>query len=408
MKKTVTGLAYFWIIMITVLLTGSLYVPNAYAESVPGVTDDTILIGLVGPLSGPAAIFGKQSVYLPEALYMEYGQNIHGRKIKVIKADTGADPVKGIAAVKRLIYDDKVFFLNGPAASNVVLAVKPIIEKSGTPCFSQGGPADGITNPIAKSLFNPGVSSSGVAKTMVDFAMSIPGVKRVGIIRHTDEWASAIYNPMIKYMKEQYNISPVADVVTERGVADVTPQVLKLKEANIDVVLTPIYVAETTAFLRDAYKLGLDVPIVGGSATTCVDQYESLKNLDMLKKFFSPNWTKYPLDHPKVKKYEDLLKKYHPSLKFDGLTICTVEGVNLVIDALQKCGRDLTQEKFIRILETEYKNWEHPDYIWATPISFSENDHQGMSAMIMSTIATGKFEIVQTYSDYEKLMGKGN
>lgn len=406
MRIRVNKVGYILAITVMIILTGTFRMPEALAGPVPGVTDDTILIGLLCPLSGSGAIFGKQCADLPEALYREFGQNIHGRKIKVIRVDEACDPVKAVAGAKRLIYDDKVFFLNGPAASNSALAVKPIIAKSGTPTFTQGGPADAIADPVVKSLFNPGISSTGVARTMVDFAMSIPGAKRVGIIRHTDEWASAIYKPMINYMKTKYKITPVCDVVTERGVADVTPQVLKLKNAKVDVVLTPIYVAETTAFLRDAYKLGLDVPIVGASATTCADQYESLKNLAPLKKFFSPSWTKYPLNHPKVKYYETLLHKYFPDRKFDGLTICTVEGVNLVLDALQKCGRDLTQEKFIKILETNYTNWQHKNYIWATPIRFSKTNHQGMQAMIMSTFAKGKFELVKTYSDYQKLMKK--
>jgi branched-chain amino acid transport system substrate-binding protein len=405
-RKKTKRLGFILMIVATVALTGVFHIPEAFAGTVPGVTDDTILIGLLCPLSGPAAIFGKQCADLPEALYREFGQNIHGRKIKVIRVDEGCDPVKAIAGAKRLIYDDKVFFLNGPACSNSVLAVKPIIAQTGTPTFSQGSPADAIVNPIVKSLFNPGISSTGVAKAMVDFAMTIPGVKRIGVIRHTDEWASAIYKPMIKYMKERYNVSPVADVVTERGVADVTPQVLKLKAANVDVVLAPIYVAETSAFIRDAYKLGLKVPIVGASATTVADQYESLKTLLPLKKYFSPSWAKYPLDNPKVKVYEALMKKYFPDKKFDGLTICTVEGVNLVLDALKKCGRDLTQEKFINILETNYTNWGPKNYIWASPIRFSKTSHQGMDSMLMSTIVTGKTEIVKTYADYEKLIKK--
>jgi len=40
-----------------------------------------------------------------------------------------------------------------------------------------------------------------------------------------------VLHPLIAYLKEKYDITPVADVVTEMGVADVTPQVLKLKAA---------------------------------------------------------------------------------------------------------------------------------------------------------------------------------
>lgn len=380
--------------------------PLARSASVLGVTDDTILIGVPAPLSGPAALFAKQAADFPEAVYLEWGKNIHGRNIKLIKADDGCDPVKAVAAVKKLIYVDKVFLLHGPACTSAILASKPIIAQEGIPAVTTGGPADAIVNPLVKGLFNPGFSSSGTARSMVDFAMSKPGVKRVGIVHHTTEWAMSYYNPLIAYLKEKYDITPVADVVTEMGVADVTPQVLKLKAANPDVILAPIYISETTAFLRDANKLGLDVPIIGATATSTTDQYESLKSLVPVKKFFTPFWCKYALDHPKVKVYEDVFKKYHPEKKFDAQTLCAFNAPVLVIDALKRCGRDLTQQKFIDVLETSYQNWEPDNYIGAGPLSFSKTDHQGMKKMVMSTVGTGKFEIVATYGEYEGLMKK--
>jgi len=57
------------------------------------------------------------------------GGNNHGRNIKLIKADDGCDPVKAVAAVKKLIYVDKVFLLHGPACTSAILASKPIIAR---------------------------------------------------------------------------------------------------------------------------------------------------------------------------------------------------------------------------------------------------------------------------------------
>jgi len=394
------------IVLAIALFTWCFSLSVALSASVPGVTDDSILIGIAAPLSGPAALFAKQGSDFPESVFLEWGKNIHGRNIKLIKADEGCEPVKAVAAVKRLIYVDKVFLINGPCCSSSCLAAKPIVAQEGTPTLTSGGPADSIVNPVVKNLFNPGFSSAWTARSMVDFVMTVPGVKRVGVIHHTDEWGTAFYNPIIEHLKTKYNITPVVDVVTERGVADVTPQVLKLKGGNVDVILAPLYISETTAFLRDSFKLGLDVPIIGGTATSTTDQYESLKSLGPLKKYFSPYWSKYPLDHPKVKVYEDLFKKYHPEKKFDAQTLCAANLPLVILDALKRSGRDLTQEKFINVLETSYQNWEPDNYIGAGPLSFSKTDHQGMKKMVMSTIVTGKFEIVTNFQDYEKLVKK--
>jgi branched-chain amino acid transport system substrate-binding protein len=389
-----------------IMVLGLFLVPSEGAsQGVPGVTDDTILVGIHNALTGPAGIYGKIAD-LSQAMFMEWGKNIHGRNIKVIVLDDAGDPVKGIAAAKRLIYDDKVFLLNACSVSNVALAVRPVVEKTGTPFLTQAAVADGIVVPTVKNIFNPGFVSSSASKTLVDFAMTIPNVKRIGIIRHTDEWAMALYKPLVEYLKEKYNLTPTIEVITERGVPDVTPQVLKLKNANVDVIFSLIYIVDTTAFLRDAYKLGLDVPICGSTATAVTDQYESLKNLAPLKKYFAPYWCKYPVDDPRVKVYENLLKKYQFTKKFDAVTVYITGAPLVIMDALRKCGKDLTQEKFINVLETQYNNWEPENYIGATPLTFSKSDHIGMKRIVMSTIATGKFEVIKAYPEYEKLMKK--
>jgi branched-chain amino acid transport system substrate-binding protein len=372
----------------------------AASQTVEGITSDSILIGMHNAFTGSAAIYSKVAE-LSEAMFLEYGKNINGRSIKVIKYDDGCDPVKGVAAAKKLIYEDKVFLINACACSNVALAVRPLVEKTGTLFFTQAAVANGIVVPTVKNIFNPGWVSSSASRTLADFAMGIPGVKKIGIIRHTDEWALALYKPLIAYLKEKYNVTPEVEVITERGVPDVTPQVLKLKSSNVDVVFSLIYIVETTAFLRDANRLGLDVPIMGGTATSVTDQYESLKSLAPLKKYFSPCWIKYPLDNPKVKIYEDLLKKYYPAKKFDAVT-CYVTGTPLIImDALKKAGRDLTPEKFIDILETQYNNWEPENFIGAAPITLSKTKHVGMDRVTMASIASGKFEIVPTYQYFD-------
>jgi branched-chain amino acid transport system substrate-binding protein len=380
------------------------FAPPGFAASVPGVTDDTIVIGITTPMTGPAALYAKCG-QMYEAIFSEWGKNINGRNIKIVRIDDGCDPVKGIAAIKKLIFDDSVFMLSSGQCSNMCLAVKPTVVESNIPMVTHGCIADGMYVPTVKNIFNPAYISTDASKSMVDFAMSIAGPKsKIGIIRHTDEWATSIYKPIVSYLKEKYGTTPIVDVTMERGTADATSQALKLKQENIDAVIAILFPAETTAFLRDAHKIQYSIPIVGSTATSVSDQFQSLKSIEPLKKYFGPFAIKYPLDHPKVKIYEELLKKYFPETKFDAFAVFATGGPLVVIDALKKCGRDLTREKFLDILETNYTNWEPENYIGAVPLTFSKTDHVGMNRLVMSTIATGKFEIIKNYEDYAKLL----
>ena len=372
----------------------------------PGVTDDTIYIGLTTPMTGPASVYAKCG-HMYEAILTEWGKNINGRHIKVIPTDDGCDPVKGIAAVKKLIYDDSVFMLSSGQCSNMCLAVKPVVEEAGVPMMTHGCNADAMYIPVVTNIFNPLYSSTGAAHSIVDFAVTIPGDRsKIGIISHTDEWGTSNHRAVVDYLKEKYHNEPIIDVTMERGTADATAQILKLKQANVEIVIAVLFPAETTVFLRDAHNLRFDKPIVGSTATTVSDQYASLKSVEPLKKYFGPFGIKYPLDHPKVKVYEDLFKKYYPDEKFDAYAVFATAGPLVIIDALKKCGRDISREKFINILETQYTDWDPEDYIGAVPVTYSKTDHVAMNRLVMSTFATGRFEIIKTYEDYEKLINK--
>ena len=107
-----------WILLGTALVSWQTCIPSAFPASVPGVTDDTITIGVTTPMTGPASLYAKVGE-MSECMFWEWGKNINGRNIKTIKLDDGCDPVKGIAAVKKLIFDEKVFLLFSGQCSNM-------------------------------------------------------------------------------------------------------------------------------------------------------------------------------------------------------------------------------------------------------------------------------------------------
>jgi branched-chain amino acid transport system substrate-binding protein len=389
--------------MVLGLLTWYGAVPPPASAADPGITDDTILIGMTAPMTGGAAVYSKVAE-TSEAVLLEYGKNIYGRNIKIIKYDDNCDPVKGIAAVKKLIYDDKVFMLHYGMCSNMVLATKPTLVSSGVPFIAQGASASPIYIPTTRNIFTSVWTSNVAIEKMIDFAMAIPNANKFGVIRHTDEWATAQYKPAMEYLKAKYNKPFAAEVTLERGSADATSQILRLKQESVDVVVAVLFPAETAVFLRDAHKLGLNAFIMGGTGAAVSDQYESLRSPEPLKRFFGPLAVKYPLDHPKAKFYQELVKKYYPNTKFDDWHIFNTGGPWVILDALKKAGRDLTREKFLDILETQYGSWEHEQYLGAVPLTFSKDNHVGLQGLTMSVYANGRINVVRSFQEYEKLM----
>ncbi len=106
----------------------------ARADSVQGITDTTIKIGILGPFSGESSVFDPLN-YGPDAYlrYINAQGGVNGRKFETVFADSACNEAKGIAAAKKLIYEDKVFMIMGNPCSGVAMAIKPMLEKEGVP-----------------------------------------------------------------------------------------------------------------------------------------------------------------------------------------------------------------------------------------------------------------------------------
>ena len=128
---------------------------GSWAET--GVTKDEIVIGSFGPLTGPVYMFGALSMNGVEAAFDKVNEQggIHGRKLRLIRENDFCQPEPAIAAVKKLIYSDKVFAILGGACTNGALAAKPEIIKENVPWLIFGATADELTVPVSPNIFKP-------------------------------------------------------------------------------------------------------------------------------------------------------------------------------------------------------------------------------------------------------------
>src|ERR1700737_3347397 len=96
----------------------SLFGLSASHAAEVGVTDKEIKIGILGSLTGPAAIFGTGNLAGATIAFEEVNAagGVNGRKLEWISLDDESSPPKAIAAYKRLVDQEKVFAIFGPAA----------------------------------------------------------------------------------------------------------------------------------------------------------------------------------------------------------------------------------------------------------------------------------------------------
>jgi branched-chain amino acid transport system substrate-binding protein len=96
---------------------------------------ETVKVGIVGPLAGPFAVMGEQWRQGVESYLAQHGDTAGGRKIEVIYRDTGGDPSKAKQLVQELVVRDKVSFLGGFGLSPEASAAAPIVNQAKIPTF---------------------------------------------------------------------------------------------------------------------------------------------------------------------------------------------------------------------------------------------------------------------------------
>jgi branched-chain amino acid transport system substrate-binding protein len=373
----------------------TLFAVPANAEDKTGVTKDTIKIGLFGPMTGVASAIQKQ-VYGSAAIYKDVNDHggINGRKIELVIEDDGCNPDKGIAAVNKLLHQDKVFLLHGAWCSSVALAIKPELAKNpAVPYLVLAAASAAISTPVQPNIFHPIVTTQVAGRQMAEFAVSKPGAKKIAIIRHSDEWGTTYSKAAIERLKE-LGIEPAAVVNFDRGQTDATSQVLAIKQAAPDVVLAFLYPAEFAIYLREAYKSQIRTTTIGSTATSIDDANKMVGIPAALKDVYCAWPLSDSLSSPKLQKFAKIFTKYYPAEALDMNAFYSMGGAIAIVKVLKRLGPDVTRERFIAELN---KLNDFDTGVQSASMSFSPNDHRGIRAVKMIGLVKQKEVLFNKY-----------
>ncbi|MBV9782901.1 MAG: ABC transporter substrate-binding protein [Acidisphaera sp.] len=376
-----------WLAALTILLAAG----AAAAET--GVTKDTIKLGMFGPLTGPVAVFGYPINDGAIAIYDKVNDEggIYGRKIEIIDEDGACDPAKTRAAVKKLISRDQVFAVHGGNCSAAAFATRQEFSDDHVPWMVMAATLDKISAPLDRYVFTTTPPGSTDSAEIIRFIRSMPNVKRVAVVRHTDEWANYKLETIRRELTGP-DLQLVADEVLDRNATDATTQVLKIKEAKPDVVLFITYPGESAVFLRDSRKYGLDGPFVGTNATMdLLDLADRAGGFENLKDVYADAFLAGPIGSPEMQGSTDIFKKYFPNEKLQSLSFYGMSGAYTIVDALRRAGPDLTRDKFIAALESTKDLSVGPSYC---KVTITPENHQGCLAQHMWTVRDGKIAVV--------------
>ena len=123
-----------------------------------GITPSEISIGAIGALTGPLAFIGAPGRDSMSLAFDEINAKggVCGRKLR-LGFEHASSPAESIAAVKKLVEQDKVFILVLASGSTGAAAAADYVRQVGVPTYNLYGSTPIIREPFAKNVFHGAV-----------------------------------------------------------------------------------------------------------------------------------------------------------------------------------------------------------------------------------------------------------
>jgi branched-chain amino acid transport system substrate-binding protein len=224
------------------------------AFSTIATAQETIKIGLHGPLSGSAAQMGVDQKSGVDMAMDEVNKSggVKGKKIEIVFYDDEAKPDKSVNVAEKLISQGVVAIIGSNTSANN-LAIGPVAESSKIPYIANGTLVK-TTRQGWKYTFRTAVADDILTYCTADYLVNSAKYKRIAIIHETDAFgAGYAENVAANIKKLGGNI--VETQSYSRGDRDFAGQILKLREANPDVIMEAGYAAESAGITRQVRKL---------------------------------------------------------------------------------------------------------------------------------------------------------
>ncbi|NMM18689.1 MAG: ABC transporter substrate-binding protein [Rhodoferax sp.] len=229
---------------------------------------DNIKIGLQGPLTGGSSPMGVSMRDGAKLAVTEINAKggLLGRKIEMIERDDEAKNERGVQIAQELINKEKVVATVGYINSGVSLASQRFYQEAKIPVMNNVATATTITKQFADQpenyVFRNSANDTIQSTMIVEELIGRKKLTKVAILADSTNYGQLGRADLEKALKEK-GITAVAIEKYNIKDVDMTPQLLKAKEAGAEVVITYGIGPELAQIANGMIKLGWKVPMMG-------------------------------------------------------------------------------------------------------------------------------------------------
>ena len=320
------------------------------------VQAQSVKIGFMGTLSGPAGALG-QDQYDAFMLGIEHlGGKLGGAAVQVIKEDDQLKADLGVQLAQKLIERDKVDIITGVTFSNVMMAIhKPITDANVLLVGSNASPTPLTGKGCSKNFFSTSWNNDSLHESMGQHANDA-GYKKVYLLAPNYQAGK----DALSGFKRMYKGAVVDEVYTTVNQPDYSAEIAQLQAAKPDAIYVFYPGGMGVNFVKQYQQAGLlgKLPMLSSSTVdgTTLPALKDIAVGAVTGSPYSPD-----IDNPQNKKFvEEFRKKYNrtPSL----YAAQSYDAAMLINAALAKTGGKADNRDALRaaLKSSEFKSVAGP------------------------------------------------
>lgn len=314
--------------------------------------DKEIKIGGAGPVTGDSATFGISTRNGYDIAIEEWNAKggVLGKQVKMMFADDKGDPAEGATVWTKMIEQDKCIAIVGTVFSKVSLAGAPICQAAKVPMLTPASTNPKVTKVgdwIFRSCFIDTFQGSVGAKFATE---TLKARKAACFFDVGDDYSKGL----TEFFKAKFISLGGAIVGYEghaTGAVDFKAQLTKILASNPDVLYLSDHYNDAALAAKQARELGYKGPLLGGNG------WESPKLIELggaaLEGCFYTNDYSSDDTSPLVQNFVKSYKAKYNEVP-DALAALGYDGMNIMLDAIQRAGSTKNVDIRAALLKTDW------------------------------------------------------
>ena len=367
--------------------------PTAAKPVVVGVTDTEVVIGSWGPQDGPAGFYGVIDRVV-DAYFKKVNEEggVNGRKIRFIYENDSYQPAKTVAAVKKLVEEDKIFALVGGLGTPNNAAVMDYLVAANVPHVWPATGSGILAVPFKKNIYAVQLNYTIEATLLTQYALDKVAAKKFAVFYQNDGFGKEGLDAVQAELKKR-GLAAATAVSYESADTNFTAQALKLQTSGADTVILYAVPKPGGSIIAEMGKIGFSPKLLSSSVINdpAIFQLAGPAIEGMLINAYLPAFD--DVSNPKIVEYQAFMVKYAPKEQIGGFSEVGYAYAQVFIEALKRAGKDLTRDSFITNLDQmkDFKGSLVPS------LSYSPTDHAGVKAAYFQAAKGGKFVTITDY-----------